>query len=187
MLKERIQEIFEFAKSESPYRKANKGWINKDIFLDLSPSTASLKQKNEAAKITLFWAPINSLLSNIFFILILSSILVFTSLSFVNGIFNFNLLNNHLTSEIVKFEDNQFLSKIPLEVLDSTNLENEQNLDLNDLDEINNMSELDINQINSDQKIITNNTEKEDILIKETQRNKDIEISKNKKSKSNFI
>ena len=33
MLKERIQEIFEFTNSESPYRKANKGWINEDIFM----------------------------------------------------------------------------------------------------------------------------------------------------------
>ena len=53
MLKERIQEIFEFAKSESPYRKANKGWINQDIFLDLSSSSDSIKQRNEAAKVTL--------------------------------------------------------------------------------------------------------------------------------------
>ena len=44
MLKERIQEVFEFTKSESPYRKANKGWINQDIFLDLSPSPDQVKQ-----------------------------------------------------------------------------------------------------------------------------------------------
>ena len=35
MLKERIQEIVEFTNSESPYQKANKGWINQNIFLDL--------------------------------------------------------------------------------------------------------------------------------------------------------
>ena len=64
MLKERIQEVFEFTKSESPYRKANKGWINQDIFLDLSPSSDTLKQKKEAAKVTLLWSPINNLLSN---------------------------------------------------------------------------------------------------------------------------
>ena len=50
MLKERIQEVFEFTKSESPYRKANKGWINQDIFLDLSPSTDTYNQTSEAAK-----------------------------------------------------------------------------------------------------------------------------------------
>ena len=71
MLKERIQEVFEFTKSESPYRKANKGWINQDIFLDLSPSTDTYKQTSEAAKVTLFWSPLNSLLSNIFLIIFL--------------------------------------------------------------------------------------------------------------------
>ena len=59
MLKERIQEVFEFTKSESPYRKANKGWINQDIFLDLNPSTDRYKQTSEAAKVTLFWSPLN--------------------------------------------------------------------------------------------------------------------------------
>ena len=52
MLKERIQEVFEFTKSESPYRKANKGWINQDIFLDLSPSTDTSKLTSEVAKAT---------------------------------------------------------------------------------------------------------------------------------------
>ena len=75
MLKERIQEIFEFAKSESPYRKANKGWINQDIFLDFSPSSDRFVQKNEAAKVILLWSPISSLLSNIFLILIIGSII----------------------------------------------------------------------------------------------------------------
>ncbi len=69
MIKERLQEIVDFTKSESPYRKANKGWINQDIFLDLSPSVDTIKQQNETAKVTLFWSPINSLLSNIFFLL----------------------------------------------------------------------------------------------------------------------
>ena len=96
MLKERIQEIFEFTKSESPYRKANKGWVNQDIFLDLSPSADTYKQTNEAAKLTLFWSPINSFLSNIFLIIILGSLLVFTSVSFAKGRFDFNLLKIEL-------------------------------------------------------------------------------------------
>ena len=91
MLKERIQEVIEFTKSESPYRKANKGWINQDVFLDLSPSADIEKQNNEAAQVTVFWSPINSLLSNIFLIIILGSLLVFTSVSFANGRFDLNL------------------------------------------------------------------------------------------------
>jgi len=95
VLKERIQEILEFTKSESPYRKANKGWINQDIFLDLSPSPDQVKQKKEDAKVTLFWSPINRLLSNIFLIIIVCSILVFSSVSFAKGRFDFNLFNNY--------------------------------------------------------------------------------------------
>ena len=102
MLKERIQEIFEFTKSESPYRKANKGWINQDIFLELSPSPDQVKQINEDAKVTLFWSPINSLLSNIFLIIILGSIIVFTSVSFAKGRFDYNLFNNSENNDIVK-------------------------------------------------------------------------------------
>ena len=94
MLKERIQEVFDFTKSESPYRKANKGWINQDIFLDFSPSADQINQTNEDAKVTLFWSPINKLLSNIFIIIILGTLLVFTSSSLEKGRFDFNLFSN---------------------------------------------------------------------------------------------
>ena len=107
MLKERIQEVFDFTKSESPYQKANKGWINQNIFLDLSPSSDTYKQTSEAAKVTLFWSPINSLLSNIFLIIILGSILVFISVSFVKGRFDFNLFNNSDINDIVKVDQNK--------------------------------------------------------------------------------
>ena len=132
MLKERIQEIFEFTKSESPYRKANKGWINQDIFLDLNPSSDAFLPKNEAAKVTVFWSPINTLLSNIFIIIIISSILVFTSLSFAKGRFNFNLFNTYFVNDIVKVEDNNFLKRNQLKDLDSINSENENNLEINE-------------------------------------------------------
>ena len=185
MLKERIQEIFEFTKSESPYRKANKGWINQDIFLDLSPSPDTFEQKNEAAKVTLFWSPINKLVSNIFIIIIISSILVFTSLSFAKGRFNFNLFNNSSINDIVKVEDNMVkkyshsnasISKI-----------SEKNLEINELDKINNITSLDDNQINSDQETITTEIDKQESLIKDKVNNIDNQILENKKSKSNFI
>ena len=115
MLKERIQEVFDFTKSESPYRKANKGWINQDIFLDLSPNADLYKQTNEAAKVTLFWSPINSFFSNIFLIIILGSILVFTSVSFAKGRFDFNLFNNSLIIDSIKYQQNKPLNKIELE------------------------------------------------------------------------
>ena len=184
MLKERIQEIFEFTKSESPYRKANKGWIFKDIFLVLSPSSYTLSQQNETAKVTLLWSPINSLLSNIFLILIIGSILVFTSLSFVKGRFDFNLFSNYLINDLVKTEDNNVLERSTPKPFYSLNSNIENKLDINDLNQLNS---LDDNHFNSDQEEITNEIDSEEVGEKEIESNSDVEIVKSKQSKSNFI
>ena len=187
MLKERIQEIFEFTKSESPYRRANKGWINQDIFLDLSPANDTLQQKEEAAKITLLWSPINSLLSNIFLILIIGSILVFTSISLVKGRFNFNLFNTSLTHDIVKIEGNNSLNTSELNDFDSTIPEKEQNIQSNTIGKRNNINTLDDNQINSDQEIKNTKIDKEESFRKDEENNIGTNILETKKSKSNFI
>ena len=187
MLKERIQEVFEFTKSESPYRKANKGWINQDIFLDLNPSTDTYKQRSEAAKVTLFWSPLKSLLSNIFLIIILGSILVFTSVSFAKGRFYFNLFSNSSIVDIVEVEVNNSLDIVLLEDIDSTNSTTPKNLETNELDKINKISSLDDDSNEEDEKIINRKIEKEDTLNKESESNKDIKILQNKKLKSNFI
>tara|TARA_Y100001968_G_scaffold26471_1_gene20617 strand:+ start:451 stop:1014 length:564 start_codon:yes stop_codon:yes gene_type:complete len=187
VLKERIQEVFEFTKSESPYRKANKGWINQDIFLDLNPSDNKYKQLNEAAKVTLFWSPINSLLSNIFIIIILCSILVFTSVSFVKGRFDFNLFANPGSNNIFKVDENKALNTSILKDIDSTNSIIEKNLEIKDLDESNEISLLDDNLKQVDEKIINKKIDKEDSLIKENESHKDIKMLQNKKPKSNFI
>ena len=187
MLKERIQEVFEFTKSESPYRKANKGWINQDIFLDLSPAPDTFAQKNEAAKITVWWSPVNTLLSNIFIVIIISSLMVFTSLSFAKGRFNLNLFNTSLTNEIIQATDNNVMKTNQLTDLDSLDLENEQNLEIEELETKNNMISLDENQIKSDQKTITTEIDKKEVLIKDKENNTNIRILENKKSKSNFI
>ena len=187
MLKERIQEIFEFTKSESPYRKANKGWVNQDIFLDLSPSSNTFNQKNEAAKVTVFWSPINTFLSNIFTILIISSILVFTSLSFAKGRINFNYLNTSSMHDIIKNEDIKFEGAKQLKDLDYMKSENEKSLEINKIDNTININPLDDNQINSDQEIITNEIDKQQPIIKENENKIDFKNLDNKKSKSNFI
>ena len=187
MLKEIIQEILEFTKSESPYRKANKGWINQDVFLDLSPSSDSFVQKNEAAKITLFWPPINNLLFNIFITIIISSVLVFTSVSFAKGRFNFDLLNTYVTKDIVKVEDNKALETNQLDDLGIKNTETEKNLQTNKLDKTNQIKKIDDTQINSDNKTIAPEIDKQQSLRKDNENNIDIKTPENKKSKSNFI
>ena len=187
MLQERIQEILEFTKSESPYRKANKGWLNQDIFLDLNPSSDNLKQTNEAVKVTLLWSPISSLLSNIFLIIIISSLLVFTSLSFVKGRFDFNLINTSMIKNFVITEENKVENTSHLNSGESLNLKIEQNIDTNELDKSTGINVLDEIQMNSDQKITSDKIDIKVSEIKEAEKKKDNEILKDKKSKSNFI
>ncbi len=187
MLKERIQEVFEFTKSESPYRKANKGWINQDIFLDLSPSPDQVKQINEDAKVTLFWSPINSLLSNIFIIFILGSLLVFTSVSFAKGRIDFNLFSSSAIIDVVEVEENNPLDISELNDVDSTNLTIQENIDKKDLNKTNEINSLDDYLMKVDQKKTNKEIDKQEGLRIESQSNKNIEILKNKKPKSNFI
>ncbi len=187
MLKERIQEVFEFTKSESPYRKANKGWINKDVFLDLNPSSDTYKQTNEAAKVTLFWSPLNSLLSNIFLIIILGSILVFASVSFAKGRFDFNLFNNSEINDIINVDQNKGPDISSLKDIDSTNSTIQKNIEIKELDKSTKISSLDDNLKKADEKTINKKIDKQDSSIREIERNKDIKILQNKKPKSNFI
>ncbi len=167
--------------------KANKGWINEDIFLDLSPSDETVKQKKEAARITLLWSPINSLLSNIFLILILCSILVFTSLSFVKGRFDFNLSNYSINTDRIQLIDHKYKNKIHSNDLNSINLKTDQNLAITDIDKPNTISALDDNKIISNKEKSIDNIYKKEIKIKDIENTKDIKILQNKKSKSNFI
>ena len=184
MLKERIQEVVEFTKSESPYRKANQGWINKDIFLDLNPSADTSKRINEAAKVTLFWTPINSLLSNIFLIFILGSILVFTSVSFSKGRLNFNSFNNSSIIESVKDPEKKSLNIVKLEDIDSSKIKLKQQLETKDLSDINSLED---DLMSSENNTTNPKKYKQDNLNKKNQSNKDIENLQNKKPKSNFI
>ena len=184
MLKERIQEIFEFTKSESPYRKANKGWINQDVFLDLSASSNTLKQKNEAARVTLLWSPINSLLSNIFLIFVIGSFLVYSSISFVKGRFNFNLFNTSLINEIVKVEEKKVLNTNELNSSEPLLTEIENNFDEIGIDESNEINLSANNQINLDNEIVKNRVEQKEKIIKDIESNKNL---KKQKSRSNFI
>ncbi len=187
MFKERIQEVFDFTTSESPYRKANKGWINEDIFLDLNPSANKVSKPNEAAKVTLFWPPINSLLSNIFLILIACSILVFTSISFAKGRFDFNFLNKYATIDVVRELEEKAIKNTPISALDSNDSKTQERPYTKDLAKPNKIDSLDDDLIKSNKKVINKKIEKQETLIKEIESNEEIKILRNKKAKSNFI
>ncbi len=187
MIKERILEIFEFTQSESPYRKANKGWINQDIFLDLSASPDLNAQRKEAAKITLLWSPINKLISNIFLVFLIGVLLVFISLNFVNGHFNFNLFNTSLINGSVKLDENEDLSLNQISSSKSINTkvkgnsvikENYKTIDPNSLADV----QVNLEKTKIDKKVDKQVNSKKDIEVR-----KDMNNLKNNKSKSNFI
>ena len=104
MFKDRLQEILEFTKSESPYSKANKGWINQDIFLEFGKSSSALSKQKEAAKVTLLWPPIQRLISNLLIIIIISSLIVLSTLKGSQLNFNLGSLSVALKDKLVQID-----------------------------------------------------------------------------------
>ena len=184
MLKERIQEILDFTKSESPYKKANKGWINEDVFLDLSPSASILKQNKEAAKVTLLWAPINNLISNIFLIVVIGSILVFSSVSFVKGSLNFNLFNISDSINLIKVDENITIPNGQLQDKDTIEYEIESNFDEGKSKEIESLDQL---KFNEEREFKINQISKPENKSKIIEKTSDAQNLKKKKSKSNLF
>ena len=86
MLGDRIKEVVDFAKSESPYRSANKGWITNDVFLKLGTSDEkSSEQFDQFVKISFLWQPIIQAASILFVVIFLASLFAFTPISLSNG------------------------------------------------------------------------------------------------------
>ena len=187
MLTERIQEILEFTKSESPYRKANKGWINQDVFLDLSPSADIAKQKSETAQITLFWSPIRSFLSNIFWIIVIGSTIVFTSSCISRGKLNLSFSNRSEIINMLEVDEIRSKNINEFNEIKSTNITIQQEIDSQELAEKNKINLFDGNQIKLDQDIINQTTDEQEISIEESNTNKDIKILQKNMPKPNFI
>ncbi len=90
MLRERIQEIVDFAKSESPYRSANKGWLTDDIYLQLgSKKNQDSTQFDQLIKVSFFWQPIIKIVSVVFVVISVSTFLAFSPLALSNGRYHF--------------------------------------------------------------------------------------------------
>ncbi len=182
MIKERFREILEFTKSESPYRKANKGWINKDIFLEFGKSVNKLNEKSELAKVTLIWTPLQRLISNIFLIIILSSIVVFTSIKFAEGKFKIDLFNISVNDKLV--DSNTKDISLFKEKKDPSHGKLESKL----------IQDLDIEGINLSKELIEEENfikDKQNLIeernLEDLDKKKDIKILKTQKSKSNFF
>ena len=190
MFKERFQEILEFTKSESPYSKANKGWINQDIFLEFGKSSSALSKQKEAAKVTLLWPPIQRLISNLLIILIISSLIVLTTLKGAQ-------LNFNLESFIVAFKNKlvQLDTKKSNLIIEETqvfdinfNSESEEDFSKEERnispDELSDKED----SLKSEDNIAKDQiSELEEEELEEVEIKNDISITSTKKSKSNFF
>ena len=122
MVKERVTEIFDFATSTSPYRKANKGWLTDDVYLQIgNPSTESTRPTKKVVDVLLFWEPIKRLISILFLVIAISSLLVVTAISYSHGNFHISLKVPSISSEVnqLKRSDMQDDVTIDLEIRNS--------------------------------------------------------------------
>ena len=189
MFKERLQEILEFTKSESPYSKANKGWINQDIFLEFGKSSSNLSKQKESAQVTLLWPPIQRLISNLLLIIIISSLIVITSLKESQLNFNLRSFTFALKNKLVQVDT----KKLNL-VFEEQNVDNDFNSETEE-DFPKQLGNLSNYQLSEDEDLLKleDNIAKDKLIELEEQNIEELEIKKDKsitsvkKSKSNFL
>ena len=88
MIRERIQEITDFVKSESPYRSANKGWITDDIYLQRGANKENPSNEfDQLVRVSLFWKPIIQIALTLLLVISVTTVIAFTPLAFNNGKF----------------------------------------------------------------------------------------------------
>ncbi len=82
MVKERINEIVDFATTQSPYDATSKGWINNFVFFELGQSDRDPSaNKEELVNISVNW---NTFLATIIFgLAFIPAILTFAFLTFL--------------------------------------------------------------------------------------------------------
>jgi len=86
VVRERIKELIDFATTESPYRDANKGWLNDDVYLQWGTAPEQkTKSGVELANVSVFWNPINQLAAILLAVVLLASSFVFVAVSLSHG------------------------------------------------------------------------------------------------------
>ena len=190
MFKERLQEILEFTKSESPYSKANKGWINKDIFLELGESSSSLSKQKEAIKVILLWPPIQRLISNLLIIITISSLIVLIALKGNQLNLNFGSFAAAFTNKFVQIDTKEANIILEEDKIIQSILNSETEDDLTK--EERNILSVELRDEEDSLKLEDNIAKDQISGIEEGQlenieKNDDKSILSNKKSKSNFF
>ena len=178
MIKERLQEIVDFTKSESPYRKANKGWINQDIFLEFGKSSSNKQNEKEFANVTLLWSPVYKIIINIIVVIFLASALVLGAITMTKNAFYISLFNTSSQIDLVQVDQ----EKIVLNSEDDSLLEdNSTSIVKEDL----NKEKTDLSKEKS---LLTDlSLEVKGENGKDIKNNENKKVTKTSKPKSNFI
>ena len=190
MIKNRFKEILEFTKSESPYSKANKGWINEDIFLEFGKSLSLLSKQKETARITLLWAPLQRLIYNLILIIIISSLIVLTTLKASAVRFNFISFIEAFNNKSLQLEKKESNLIIQESQISDININSEIEDDslteeiIISKNELSNKEDLLKSEDNISKNQISEVVEGE---LEESEIKNDLSIKMTKKSKSNFF
>ena len=105
MVRERIKEVVDFVRAESPYRAANKGWVNDDVYFQLGSSLdKSSNNGDELADVSIYWKPINEILSILLVVVLLATIFVLSAFSFAHGRFQIPQTNFSVTTQVAPVE-----------------------------------------------------------------------------------
>ena len=127
MIRERIQEIADFVKSESPYRSANKGWLTDDIYFQRGPNTSNPSNKfDQLLKVQFFLQPLIQVAVTIFLVISFATVFAFTPLAFLNG--RFDTISKAF--ELIKVEIPSESSQSPIEKTNSFEDKIENKIDI---------------------------------------------------------
>ncbi len=138
MLADRFKEIVDFAKSESPYRSANKGWVTDDIYLQWGATKGkSSKEFDQLAEVSFYWKPIIQTVFMLLAIIFLATFFAFTPKAISKGGFQ-------SFSGIIELASNLPVQQKVIEIQESTTssqnvvsnpvpIENPQDINLEDV------------------------------------------------------
>ena len=125
MVRENVKELVDFVKTESPYRSANKGWLTDYIYLNLGNSSNKKQKKlNQVAGLSLFWEPINKLISIVFVVFLVTIVFVFCSISFSKGNLKFSSFKGNDF-----FPNEKIISQVNTTLDESSEIQNDKEIE----------------------------------------------------------
>ena len=116
-MKDRLREIVDFATSTSPYKKANKGWLTNDVYLQLGSSfQESAKPGQEFIDVLFFWEPIKKFVVRLFLVIAFALLLVVSAISYTHGNLEISLELPSISNQISEYGKDDLIEDITTEV-----------------------------------------------------------------------